>query len=76
MANWTFELRVNGVAIDSATVPEVARYGPDTAVELNRLVSSVNLSTGDEITIWCTDRPVPSGNDWYLAYEAIRVRTV
>lgn len=73
MSTWTFELRVNGIAVDEVTVESDAIYGPDTMVRSSR-TTTLSLSPGDVITVWCTARPPRPLTDWILSHVRIRVK--
>jgi hypothetical protein len=63
----SFELRLNGTAIDSVTLPNI--YGSPLVSQ--RTVSHA-LAPGDVLTVWCTSGS--SGDNVFLRYVRIRVR--
>jgi hypothetical protein len=73
MSTWTFELRVNGEAVDEITVESGEIYGPDTQVSA-RKTTRLGLAPGDIITVWCTERPEPPLTNWILSHVRIRVK--
>lgn len=76
MADWTFALQLNGVTVDTFTVSESGRYGPETTVNGEK-ATAVALDPGDVLTVVCTDRPEPpdpGAPQWTLNHVAIRVK--
>jgi len=77
LPHWTFELRVNGVAVATAESVFDLRYGNAGGESVNEVLSGVSLTAGDVITVWVTERPDPDDDPtpWMLNYVSIRVKS-